>query len=83
MHSVSLAEMGEISEAPPREMLKSFGGSLTIGEYRKLVRQNKNFTIYCPPVRTIQFVCEERTTLNRAIQEAENESAARAGSFLV
>lgn len=83
MHKIAIGDLGDLSEAPPREMLTVFGGTLSIEEYRALLRKNKKFTIYCPPVRTIQFVIEERAAVEQAELQKTDTSANKAGSFLV
>jgi hypothetical protein len=50
-----------IYEAPPKEILTSFGGPMTIEEYRQnFVPINREYITYLPPIRPINIVLEER-----------------------
>ncbi len=51
-----------IEEAPPRELLKDFGGSKTIQEFRESFKVlNKKYMICTPPIKCIDYTIEERT----------------------
>ena len=61
-----------ISEAPPRELLSSFGGSMSLKRFRKKLVQNRHFSVTCPPIRTIQYTIQEQTQIdnNRFVKES-------------
>lgn len=66
MYGLSNEDIIEIKEAPPRELLEDFGGSLRIDEYRrKFVSLNKDYIIYIPPVKPINIIVEEKNIDNQ------------------
>lgn len=82
MHDLEMADTIDLREAGPKELLKCFGGVMSIEEYRAKFKQSKQFTIHCPPVRTIQFAVEERTMIEKATL-AEDQGSKKSVGFLV
>lgn len=57
-------------EAPPREMLKIFGGSMTIKEFRK---NNKHFAYLPIPMIRLNPLIEKHTNISCVTQEDANK----------
>lgn len=54
-------EIENLREAPPREILEDFGGSMTIENFRRsFATINKEYVIYIPPIKPINIMIEER-----------------------
>jgi hypothetical protein len=50
-----------IKEAPPRELLKDYGGKLSIEDFRKkFTLLNRDYIVYIPPLKPINMVIEEK-----------------------
>lgn len=63
IHGISADEVIEIKEAPPREMIEDFGGTMSIDEFRKTFSViNKEYIVYMPPIKPINIYIEERNT---------------------
>lgn len=63
MYDIEISEPIDIKEAPPREILASFGGTMTIQEFRNsFTVMNKEYIVYVPPLKPISLIIEERTT---------------------
>ena len=61
MYDISSQEELEISVAPPREILESFGGIMSIDKYRKgLTFLNKKYIVYVPPMAPLNTLIEEK-----------------------
>lgn len=53
----------EIKIAPERQILESYGGKVSINEFRQeLILLEKEFVMYMPPLKAINIVIEERST---------------------
>jgi hypothetical protein len=51
----------DLREAPPREILEDFGGTMTIESFREsFVTINKEYVIYVPPIKPINIIIEEK-----------------------
>lgn len=58
-------KFNKISLAPPKEILDIFGGHMKIKEYRKLmIKNNKTFKVYQPPIISIVPKIEEINNFN-------------------
>lgn len=63
IHDIAPDEHIEIKEAPPREILSDFGGTMSIEAFRRSFNIiNKEYIIYMPPIKPISTYIEERNT---------------------
>lgn len=63
----------EIKEAPPRELLKDFGGKMTIDEYRDCLNLiNNEYIKLMPPIKTLITNIEERN-INNSLTHNDNK----------
>lgn len=61
MYSLGYDETVDIKEAPPKELLRAFGGEMTIENYRRRFTMiNKEYLVYIPPIKPINIIVEER-----------------------
>lgn len=61
MYGLPADDIIEIKEAPPKEILEDFGGTMTIDIFRRsFIMLNKEYIIFIPPMRPINYVIEER-----------------------
>ena len=64
MYGLKPNEIINIKEAPPRELLEDFGGSMGIDTFRKtFIMMDKEYIVYIPPIRPINMVIEEKNVL--------------------
>ncbi len=62
MYDINNKEPIEIKEAPPKEILEDFGGSVNINAFRrKFIMLNREYIVFVPPIKPINIVVEERT----------------------
>lgn len=60
MYGLSPTNKIQIKQAPPRELLTSFGGTMTIKEYRKNLHiLDREYIKSVPPIQPIQTIIEE------------------------
>jgi hypothetical protein len=60
----------KINMAPPREILKMFGGYMTIEEFREnSLRGDKTFTLIKPPLISIIPKIEENISINSKVSK--------------
>lgn len=60
LHNLSSSEIFEIKEAPPKEILKDFGGSMSIDTYRKTFNLNKDYILCTSFIKPTNICVEER-----------------------
>lgn len=62
LNSCMTGHDSDISLAPPKEVLKKYGGYMTIDEYRDLAKRNKKeYRLLLPPMVNLVACIEERT----------------------
>lgn len=60
LYDLSVDDIIEIKEAPPKELLEDYGGELSIKSYRrKFNTMNKEYIIFIPPIKPINILIEE------------------------
>lgn len=63
MYDIKSTQDLEIKPAPPRELLKSFLGEMSITAYRKqLELADREYIVYIPPLKPITVQIEEKST---------------------
>lgn len=66
MYNIPFEQPIQISEAPPRECLSSFGGPMSIKDFRKdFLFHNKQFIVMMPPIKPTDIIVEETETVRR------------------
>jgi len=80
---------GKIHPAPPRSVLKHFGGPLTIQEYRKLIRSHQyRIDVHLPPMVSILATMDTKpidfydSNLTKNVNETVNERLQKAEEVL-
>lgn len=57
-------------EAPPRECLIYFGGTMTIDEFRdNLIHINREYIVYYPPMRPSNIIVEQVNNISQDLQK--------------
>lgn len=64
-------EVIEIKEAGPRQILKNFGGEMSIDVYRRSFLVNKEYVVYMPPIKPINMIIEEK---NADVHDDQNDN---------
>lgn len=73
IYGSSTEEITDIREAPPKEILKDFGGEISINTYREsFIMMNKEYVVYIPPLKPICVTIEERN-INTEKNDDDNE----------
>jgi hypothetical protein len=73
LHSMGPNENITLKEAPPKELLEDYGGSMSIDTFRRNFQLlNKEYVVYVPPIKPLNIVIEE-TDLNTNDEISDNK----------
>lgn len=62
MFDLSSDEIVELQEAPPKEILEEYGGTMSIETFRRnFIETSKEYLRYIPPIRPINILVEEKS----------------------
>jgi len=60
LHALGTDEVVNLKEAPPRELLEDYGGTMSIDSFRRNFRLlNKEYIVFVPPIKPLSIVIEE------------------------
>lgn len=61
LYGMTFEDIVDIKEAPLRELLEDFGGTMSITTFRRrFYTTNKEYIVYIPPIKPMNLIIEER-----------------------